>query len=67
MKKQTIEIRVEGGLISTITGIPKGIRIKVLDFDVDGTEQAGLSIVDGQECVESIYTTDFENQVQILT
>lgn len=35
MKKERIVITVEGGLIQDIQGIPKGLEVHVLDFDLN--------------------------------
>lgn len=37
---RTITVIVEGGLVQDIQGIPKGIRVKVLDYDSDGIDES---------------------------
>ena len=39
MKKKTIRIRVEGGLIQEIEGIPEDVKVIVCDYDVDMFEE----------------------------
>lgn len=36
MSKQTITITLKNGIIQDIKGLPDNIRIRVLDFDIDG-------------------------------
>ena len=45
-KKKTINIIVEGGVIQSVDDIPKGVEVKVKDFDVEGFELG--------KCIESI-------------
>ncbi len=57
MKKPEIVITVEGGVIQDIQ-IPKNCnaRVKVMDFDVEGCEDAEVSKNSkGEEYVESIW------------
>lgn len=38
MADKLITVTVEGGVIQAIDGIPDGITIKVMDYDVDGCD-----------------------------
>ncbi len=40
----TIDVVVQGGTIQKILGIPKGIEIRVIDYDTGGTPSDELSI-----------------------
>jgi hypothetical protein len=54
--QHAIVITVEGGVIQSIENIPPGVRIVVRDYDVDGTERAGLvEDENGEQFVESIW------------
>lgn len=57
---KTIVITVEGGVIQAIERIPKGVRVRVLDFDTDGADEERLTTVnkEGEKAVVSIW----ENQ-----
>lgn len=56
MEKNTIYIKVIGGLISDIDNIPEGITIKILDYDIQGAEEDRLTKdEEGEDCVESIW------------
>ena len=44
---EEITIYVEGGVIHDITGIPEGIKVKVVDWDVDGVEEERLTKLEG--------------------
>jgi len=35
--ERRIEIRLEGGLITEIKGIPRGVVVEVRDYDIEGT------------------------------
>lgn len=51
-----IEVFVEGGVIQDITGIPKGIKINVYDFDTDGIPDESLSeSPGGDKCIHGIW------------
>ena len=36
--KKTITLEVQGGLVRSVAGVPKDIRIRILNFDVDGAD-----------------------------
>jgi len=53
---KTITITVEGGLILDIAGIPKGVRVEVWDFDIEGCDPEHLETTDyGDEYCLSVY------------
>jgi hypothetical protein len=50
--QKPITITVEGGVIQAIQHIPKGMTVKVLDFDVDGVPDEDLTkLRNGQKAV----------------
>ena len=54
--RKPITITLEGGVIQAIQYIPKGMRVKVLDFDVDGVPEDELTkLRNRQKCVMSIW------------
>lgn len=36
--KHTVTIELEGGLIQDVIGLPEGIRIRVEDYDIEGSD-----------------------------
>lgn len=47
-----ITIDMEGGLIQDITGIPEGVKIRIVDWDIDGVEEKDLTkLKDGMALV----------------
>jgi hypothetical protein len=55
--KKTIIIRVEGGLIEDIDGIPPDVEVVVRDYDVEMLDEDDLQEdEDGNECIESNYS-----------
>jgi len=44
---ETIEITVEGGVVQSVCGIPKGVEVKVIDYDCDGC--TGPNVKTGEE------------------
>ena len=54
--KQIITVGVEGGVVQWIQGIPRGIRVVVHDYDVDGADKEELSKDEnGDEYLESVW------------
>lgn len=52
-----IIIYLEGGVIQDITGITKGIKVKVVDWDVDGVEEECLTKLKGEMALVTEWTT----------
>jgi hypothetical protein len=50
-----IIIVVDGGLIQTISGIPKDIQIEVRDYDVEGVDEENITKIDDEEAVVTIW------------
>jgi hypothetical protein len=52
-----IFISVEGGLVQEVTGVPAGVQVVVLDYDIEGVQADELetSPLDGQPCCLSEY------------
>ncbi len=40
MKKKTIVVVVEGGVIQNILHIPRGVRVQVRDYDAEGEDRS---------------------------
>ena len=38
-----ITVTVEGGVVQSVDGVPRGITVRVLDFDTEGTEEESLT------------------------
>jgi hypothetical protein len=49
---KTIYVTVEGGLVQDVTGVPDGIEVVVIDYDVEceGTDRLDVSPLDGEPC-----------------
>ena len=53
---KTITITLKGGLIQDIEGIPKGVGVVVMDFDVEGvTLERIQTLEDGTEYIRSAW------------
>jgi hypothetical protein len=56
MTNRVIEVGVYGGLVQWVRGIPKGVDVRVHDFDVDGVDDGIISRdSDGNACVVVVY------------
>lgn len=52
----TITITVEGGVIQDISGVPKGARVVVMDYDIEGYTNSELQTdSNGDEYRESVF------------
>ena len=55
-RKQTIWVTMEGGIIQSVDGIPEGIRVRVMDFDVEGVDENELKTTrSGDKYYETIW------------
>ena len=53
---KTITITLKGGLIQDIEGIPKGVEVVVMDFDVEGvTLERIQTLEDGMKYIHSAW------------
>lgn len=59
---EEIKITVEGGVIQAISGIPKGCKVTVFDFDTDGVPSNELTMVDEEEAVVSTWNGPVEHE-----
>jgi len=58
---ETIEIVVEGGTILSVCGIPKGVQVRVLDFDCDGCTGPNVKTnEEGENYWEALYESPKE-------
>ncbi len=56
-----IRITVEGGVIQAVEYVPAGVRVAVMDFDVDGYDASDLKTSDqGDNYLEVIYDSEGE-------
>jgi hypothetical protein len=48
----TIYVTVEGGLVQHVAGVPDGIEVVVIDYDVEvkGADRLDVSPLDGEPC-----------------
>ena len=53
----TIYVTVESGLVQSVTNIPPGIEVVVVDYDVEGEDADRLDVspLDGELCCISSY------------
>jgi len=56
--KNTIYVVVLGGVVQTVTSIPSGVEVVVLDYDVEdaSAERLAISPLDGEPCALARYT-----------
>ncbi len=53
---RTIDVIVEGGVIQEILHIPSGIKVRVIDFDIEGSSETQPSPYDSEhECLLSTW------------
>jgi hypothetical protein len=56
-----IRITMEGGVIQAVDNIPEGVRVVVMDFDVDGYDASDLKTSDqGDHYLEIVYDSEGE-------
>ena len=56
---KTITVTMQGGLIADVDGIPPGVRVRVLELDVEGMEEEDLvQLPDGKQAIENIWAAD---------
>jgi hypothetical protein len=54
---KTIYVTVEGGLVQHVTGVPDGIEVVVIDYDVDceDADRLDVSPLDDEPCAISTF------------
>ena len=45
-----IEVTIEGGLVQDVSGMPEGVRVKVIDFDIGNTTEKEIL-----DCGQQVY------------
>jgi hypothetical protein len=52
-----VYVSVEGGLVQDVTGVPAGVQVVVLDYDIEGAavDELGTSPLDSRPCCLSVY------------
>ena len=56
---RTITVTMQGGLVADVDGIPPGVRVRVLELDVEGMEEEDLvTLPDGKQAIENIWVAD---------
>lgn len=53
-----ITVTMEGGIIQDITGIPSGVCVEVIDFDVEGIEESHIEKVNGNDATVVNWTRE---------
>lgn len=43
----TITVRVDGGMVTEVEGVPEGVTVRVVDYDVDGVDEADTVELEG--------------------
>jgi hypothetical protein len=57
MPENKIIITMEGGLVQDVTGIPRGVRVRIVDFDIEGADPEELTLLEnGRRAAVSEYT-----------
>jgi hypothetical protein len=58
-KPKTITVTMQGGLVADVEGIPLGLRVRVLDLDVEGMDKDDLvKLPGGKQAFENIWAAD---------
>lgn len=56
MNTRAIEVGVYGGCVQWVRGVPKGVDVKVNDYDIDGVDEDIIGMdADGHRCITVIY------------
>lgn len=51
MKKPKIVIHLDGGLVQSVVSDQAGIDFKVIDHDIEGSQEGESQVIDGQEVI----------------
>jgi hypothetical protein len=55
----TITVTMQGGLVADVNGIPRGVRVRVLELDVEGMDEDDLvKLPGGKQAIENIWAAD---------
>ena len=58
-KPKPLTVTMQGGLVADVDGIPPGLRVRVLELDVEGMAKEDLvTLSDGTQAIENIWTAD---------
>ena len=58
-KPKTITVTMQGGLVAGVAGIPPGLRVRVLELDAEGMDEADLvTLPNGAQAIENIWAAD---------
>jgi hypothetical protein len=60
-----ITVTMEGGIIQDITGIPEGVCVEVIDFDVEGIEESRIEKVNGHDATVVDWTREEINTYDV--
>jgi hypothetical protein len=52
----TVFVVLEGGLVQEVRGIPPGVEVHVVDYDIEGADELQVSPLDGEACVITEYS-----------
>ena len=56
---KTITVTMQGGLVAGVAGIPPGLRVRVLDLDAEGMDEADLvTLPNGTQAIENSWAAD---------
>lgn len=53
---QIIFVVLEGGLVQEVKGIPAGVEVYIVDYDIEGAQEVQVSPLDGEACVLTEYS-----------
>lgn len=55
----TIIVTMQGGLVADVEGIPPGLRVRVLELDVEGMDEDDLvKLPNGKQAIENTWAAD---------
>ena len=58
-ESKTITLTMQGGLVADVDGIPPGLRVRVLELDVEGMAEEDLvTLPNGTQAIENIWAAD---------
>jgi hypothetical protein len=58
-KPKTLTVTMQGGLVADVDGISPGMRVRVLELDVEGMDEDDLvTLPNGKQAIENIWAAD---------
>ena len=54
--RRVVEVIVQGGMVANVKGLPKGMELRIMDYDIEGVDEEALKKdKDGDEYNEVVW------------